>query len=159
MTKVMTSSGEEYTGELLSVRRSELLLLTRKNVDDEHLPDCVNDINRIEVQDIVHVHADGHSDLLAGMGIGFAVGAVGGGAIGYACGDDKTGFFRLSAGDKALIGGVAGGVGGLVIGLISGISSSQGDVNIDHPQPGDLADLKSLSRFPFGEPLFLVNVK
>jgi hypothetical protein len=56
----------------------------------------------------------------AGMGIGAAIGLVVGGAAGFAAGDDKAGFFQMSAGQKAMMGGVAGAGLGLVIGGIVG---------------------------------------
>ncbi len=157
-TRISTVSGGEFSGELLSVRPAELLLLARADAVDDSLPHYVSQIRRVPVKDIAHLHVDGQSRVIEGMGGGFALGAVVGGGIGFLTGDDESGFIRFTAGEKALIGGIAGGAFGLIIGTISGISSSRGGADIDHPQQTDLADLKSKSRFPYGEPLFLQNM-
>ncbi len=158
-TRILTVSGGEFSGELLSVRQAELLLLTRTDAEDDSLPHYVSQIKRVPVNDIAHLHVDGQSRVIEGMGGGFALGAVMGGGIGFLTGDDESGFIRFTAGEKALIGGIAGGAFGLIIGTIAGISSSRGGADIDHPQQTDLADLKSKSRFPYGEPLFLEKMK
>jgi hypothetical protein len=56
----------------------------------------------------------------AGMGIGAAIGLIAGGVIGFALGDDEAGFFQLTAGEKAVLGGGGGAVLGLVVGGIVG---------------------------------------
>jgi hypothetical protein len=56
----------------------------------------------------------------SGMLTGAALGLIVGGVAGLAQGDDKAGFFQLSAGEKAMVGAVAGAGLGLVVGGIVG---------------------------------------
>ncbi len=55
-----------------------------------------------------------------GMVTGAVIGVLLGGVAGLAQGDDKAGFFQMSAGQKAMVGAVAGGGLGLVVGGIVG---------------------------------------
>jgi hypothetical protein len=55
-----------------------------------------------------------------GAGIGFVVGAATGALLGWASGDDKSGFFRWTAGEKAAMAAWALGVVGGVVGAIVG---------------------------------------
>lgn len=55
-----------------------------------------------------------------GMVTGAALGLIVGGVAGFAQGDDKAGFFQLTAGQKAMVGAVAGAGLGLVVGGIVG---------------------------------------
>ncbi|HSE28460.1 MAG TPA: hypothetical protein VLA95_09545 [Gemmatimonadales bacterium] len=59
----------------------------------------------------------------AGMGTGAVIGLLVGGVAGFASGDDESGFFQVTAGQKALAGGLLGAGVGLVIGGIVGASS------------------------------------
>jgi hypothetical protein len=59
----------------------------------------------------------------AGLGIGAATGLLVGSVAGFVQGDDESGFFQLTAGEKALTGGLLGAGVGLVIGGIVGASS------------------------------------
>ncbi|MEJ7813164.1 MAG: hypothetical protein WKG32_22330 [Gemmatimonadaceae bacterium] len=58
-----------------------------------------------------------------GMGMGLLIGAAGGAVLGYASGDDESGFIAFSAGEKAVLSGVVFGVLGTVIGGLAGLSS------------------------------------
>lgn len=58
-----------------------------------------------------------------GMVTGAVLGLIVGGAAGFVQGDDETGFFQLSAGQKAMVGGVLGGGLGLVVGGIIGATT------------------------------------
>ncbi len=63
---------------------------------------------------------------LLGLGLGVAVGGATGALVGYASGDDESGFLQFSAGDKAVMLGVALGAVGGVVGLVTG-ALSRGD--------------------------------
>jgi hypothetical protein len=75
--------------------------------------------NYIEKVKVAKAHAKGKS-ILTGAIIGIVTGAI----IGYALGDDE-GWFALTAGEKAFIGGVIGGGAGCLVGAIVGSSSEK----------------------------------
>jgi hypothetical protein len=57
-----------------------------------------------------------------GLGIGLLAGAASGAAIGHSGGDDKPGWWSLTAGQKASLGGVTGGVLGALFGGLFGVA-------------------------------------
>ena len=57
---------------------------------------------------------------LRGAGYGLLAGAATGGLLGLASGDDTSGFFRLTAGEKAAMGGIMLGLPGALIGAVVG---------------------------------------
>ena len=83
------------------------------------------------------------------MGWGFLSGAVIGGLIGFASGDDEGGFVSFSKEEKALGGGVALGLVGGLIGLIAGIFSSTNDETIKSDTQIALLQLKDYAKYYF----------
>ena len=68
-----------------------------------------------------------------GLGLGLLSGAVTGAAIGFADGDDESGFLTSTAEEKALGGGILlGGAGGL-LGLLVGAAVGSKDVYLPEP--------------------------
>jgi hypothetical protein len=78
---------------------------------------CTAEVMQVEL-------VDRDKGMLEGLGIGLLTGALTGAAMGFADGDDPPGWFSITAGEKAAIGGlVLGGVGGLsgtFVGTVSG---------------------------------------
>jgi hypothetical protein len=60
------------------------------------------------------------SNFLPGLGWGFFAGAVIGGIVGFASGDDPPGWFSMTAGEKAAAGAIGFGALGALVGGISG---------------------------------------
>lgn len=61
----------------------------------------------------IGTHRLGWTPVLIGIGTGVGIGAI----AGYSAGDDHSGdWFRLTAGDKALIGGTLLGIAGAIVG-------------------------------------------
>jgi len=73
---------------------------------------------RMEQVDIYRKGSIGRS-VLVGLGIGAATGAL----LGLISGDDHSGFFSYTAGEKAAGAGLVGGTLGTLIGLIAGVAS------------------------------------
>ena len=82
-----------------------------------------SDIDRIVIQ------REGH--IWSGAGTGFLIGAGAGAIIGLASGDDESGLFRYTAGEKALLSGTFLGIaGGLVGGIVGGVQGMDDDYNL-----------------------------
>ena len=134
---ILLSSGSKIHGELLSVRESALVISV-PGIAQRLSHDTGERIEVIGNQEIKKVTINGGSKVLKGMGWGFVIGGGAGALIGLASGDDppcnQDQFicaFHLSAGQKALLGGVLGGGLGLLVGTIVGIASSSADTEID----------------------------
>jgi hypothetical protein len=81
-----------------------------------------------------------HGNAGRGALIGLFVGAMAGGFIGYAQGDDPPGILSFSAGDKAVLGALLGGGGGALVGVIIG-ASSRTDTWVNVPATGPRVSL------------------
>ncbi len=109
-------------GRLLAVRQDSLFLEVAGTNDSTVV--LLPQVSRIEVSS----GRRGHT--LEGIGIGALAGAGVGALIGLASGDDPPGWFSFSAGDKAVVGGVAFGILGSVIGAIGGSTPTDSWVNV-----------------------------
>ena len=152
---ILLSTGETITGELLSVRDSSIIISTSESFDEREL----ESIATIRNQDIETVIIEGESKVLQGMGLGVLIGGGIGALIGLASGDDTQGFIRFSAGEHAAIGAVLFGGVGFVIGTIAGIATSTGDKMMEALMDYDFSSLKTVARFPVGEPEYLRAIK
>lgn len=112
------ASIEFVTGDVMDAR---IVRLTRNSIDlrgeDEPISRVVplSSVHEIKVTSPA-------SGLAKGAGIGFVVGGVTGVIMGFADGDDTRGWFRMSAGQKALVGGVMLGTVGAVVGGLVGLA-------------------------------------
>ena len=109
-TSVMTG----IRGELITVKPNSLLLL------DAEGKGVSIDIADIKVIRIVKKSKAGKGALY-GLLIGGAAGAL----LGFASGDDESGFFTFTAEEKALMGGASWGIAGLILGGIAGLTSGK----------------------------------
>jgi hypothetical protein len=141
-TLVLTMrGGATVQGELLAVKENRLVLF-----DQDALTGA-----EIDIGDVSKVRVVRPSRIGSGIGKGFLYGALGGGLIGLMSGDDKTGFLRFSAGEKALGLGLFLGIVGIPIGALAGAASGIDeiidlDALTEASQPAVLAKLKTYSR-------------
>jgi hypothetical protein len=109
------SDTEVIEGSLQGIEETDLLILSSEGREVSRIPTA-------QVRE-VRVHRGSRTHALEGFGIGLLSGALFGGFVGLADGDDEPGIIRFSAGEKATMGAVAfgliGGVTGLVIGAVS----------------------------------------
>jgi len=109
------SEDQVIEGSLQGIEENDLLVLPSEETEPSRIPmDQVREFR---------VLRGSKNQALAGLGFGVASGAIVGGLMGLADGDDESGFIQFSAGEKAAMGAVAfgliGGVAGLVIGAVS----------------------------------------
>jgi len=140
---VQKTDGTIIKGELIAVRSSSLL--------DDSLNSSENSVDIREVSSITIINK---SHFWSGLGVGLAIGAGSGALIGLAAGDDRAGWFRFTAGEKATVLGIAFGVIGGVLGGIGGaLEGADQTIKISEPRnPKDVTKLldrlRSVSRFP-----------
>jgi hypothetical protein len=154
--KLLLHSGEEVTGELLSVREHTLLLASVPGTSEAELEKYPETVVVTATEDIARVTIEGHSRVLAGMGIGFLGGLVIG-AIAAPDPDvsDPTGLAETtSRGASALLGGVIG----LGVGLLVGAASSTGTEEFAASGKWSPTVLQRHCRYKEGEPEFMRGI-
>ena len=110
--EITTTEGRVIRAELLAVKNDRLILMENSSFQEKILgPD-----------EIAHLKIDKPTKFLQGLGLGVLSGAAFGGALGFASGNDKPGFFSFSAGEKAAIGAIGLGAVGLVVGGIASVA-------------------------------------
>ena len=105
-------------GTVVGLSRETLTLQPERRSDAFVV--ALSELTRIELSTGRRTHAR------RDMGIGLLIGATGGAIAGRASGDDKGGWFGLTAGEKAQIGAVVFGVAGAIAGaLVAGNTSTE----------------------------------
>jgi hypothetical protein len=164
---VVTTSGESFSGELLSLRSRELVLTTAVDASDSVLAHSPGLILRLPYGDIAAVRAEGHSNLgkgiAIGMGAGIAAGLV---AFAVTANDESDGPHTLTGFGEKIESTMSGAVmfgtftaGGLLLGTVFGAASSQSDIDMDENIALNIGQLRSDVRYPYREPDFLVNMQ
>jgi hypothetical protein len=156
---LLLNNGQEIKGELVSVRDSAVVISTIEDIDEKELASQTASISVIKNQEILHVTVKGKSNLLKGMGLGTLIGVGSGALLGLASGDDPPGWFSFSAGEKAAALGILLGGAGFIVGTIAGVISSKGSKEIEPLPDLDFSSLKSVARYPAGEPGYLREIK
>jgi hypothetical protein len=145
MLIVQKKEGSQENGELIAVKQNSILLLGSSSGTDVSID--VTDINTIKIVK--------KSRALSGLGIGSLIGGGSGAAIGFLSGDDppEQWLFNFSAGEKALIAGMALGVVGGLIGLTAGaLAGTDKTIQIEGKSDLEikvaLANLRQKARIP-----------
>jgi hypothetical protein len=141
---IQKKDGAIIKGELIAVRGASLLLNSTTSSE-----------NSVDMGDVSVITIINKSQLLAGAGIGLLSGATFGIALGIASGSDKpTGWFAMTAGEKAMLAaGLLGGVGAILGGIGGAIAGVDEMIKIREPRDPEkiaklLEKLRSKSRFP-----------
>jgi hypothetical protein len=140
---VQKKDGATIKAELLTVKNNEIILMDSFNMTGITL----------RADEIYSITITKKSSVFKGIGLGLVIGGGSGALLGFASGDDDSGWFRLSAGEKAAVGGLCFGAVGLltggIVGAIKGIDES---VVLEERTPEEmkliLKKLNSRSRFP-----------
>lgn len=149
---VQTKDGRAVKAELLAVKERNLILM-----DTLTSSEIVIGIDQARSIKIVK-----KSKLFQGLGLGLLVGGGGGAGIGFLSGDDKGGWFALTAEEKALYGAVGFGILGSALGGIYGIIKGTDEyVETEGMTPqeieGILIKLDGKARFPQRQPQDILN--
>jgi len=137
MATIHTTGGETVKGWFYKMEDDRVVLLPSKNKNFK----AVNDNINLGVDQIRTISFRKKNSVLKGTLLGLGIGAVAGIIIGFASGDDKkepyydynqdpygignffvsiNNAFTMTAGEKALAGGIGLGVSGAIIGTIIG---------------------------------------
>jgi len=107
---IQKNDGQKIRGELLAVKEKSLILM-----DSSSLSGVTVDIGEINIIRVVK-----KSKLFQGLGYGLLIGGGSGALLGFASGNDKPGWFSLTAGQKAALGALGFGVLAMSVGGIWG---------------------------------------
>lgn len=148
---VITKEGRGIKGELLVVKEDKLILMD---------PSSLTGVE-VAIDEVKHIQIVKKSKFLKGLSMGLLIGGLGGAVIGLLDGDDPSGFFAMTAGQKALAGalglGLLGAPIGGIWGMIKGLDESI-DLTGKSPDEVKLIMNKLRSYARFGEK-FPENIK
>lgn len=140
---IQKKDGQSVRGELLTVKGNLLLVMESGSLSGIS----------VDIGDIHDIKIVKKSRFLKGLGFGLLIGGGGGALLGFLSGDDPPGWFSMTAGQKALLGGLAFGILGAPIGGIWGtIKGIDESIVLESRSPEEikliLKKLNSKSRFP-----------
>lgn len=118
----LTSTSSSTTGQLYQASDSSIVLLQKKK-NVKRTDSLKYSLLTIKVSDIDELSIYNKGRVGRGAWQGFMIGAFTGALIGFVSGDDKEGWIRFTAGEKAAITGVSLGLVGTLIGVIAGSSA------------------------------------
>ncbi|MCB9259062.1 MAG: hypothetical protein H6612_06850 [Ignavibacteriales bacterium] len=117
---IITNDKDTLVGNLFSVEEEKIKI-------NKSLNSNFNQIDSLHYSNIFSVTIIKESQVSSSMGNGFLIGAGIGLLLGLASGDDEGSFIRFSAGQKALMGGVAFGLAGALMGSAVGVGLSENE--------------------------------
>lgn len=140
---VQTKEGKSIKGELLTVKSDVIILMDSLN--QTGITQKINEITKITIVK--------KGSFFKGMGLGLVIGGGSGALLGLASGDDKPGWFSMTAGQKAAVGGLGLGIiSALTGGIIEAIKGIDETVVLEGRTPGEMSrilkKLNSKSRSP-----------
>ena len=151
------NDGTDYTGELLVVRDSIMIVCEEYDADEQELADSVYALFVLNNRDIKLIELSVGKHLGIGAGVGYLAGALAGGVAAYSAysGPDRYGAFH------AYVGATVGGfVGAIIGGTIGYFFTDYGDVYEQaNPEEYDFKKLNIYARYVNNEPGYLNNVK
>jgi hypothetical protein len=149
---IQTKDGRTVKAELLAVKGRDLIMR-----DSSAISEVIVGIDEARSIKVIK-----KSKFFQGLGWGLLVGGGGGAGIGFLSGDDKGGWFALTAEEKALAGGIFFGALGSALGGIYGIIKGMDEyVETEGKAPqeieGILIKLDRKARFLQRQPQAILN--
>jgi hypothetical protein len=150
--RIEKTDGSILQGELLALKGEDLVI-----ADTGSYEKVIVNVGEMKSVRIVK-----KSGFLKGIGLGLLAGGGTGMLLGFASGNDDPGWFSMTAGQKAALGGLALGVLGTGIGGVCGaISGIDESIELSRLSEDDktavLRKLQTKSRFKKGYPLTLAD--
>ena len=129
---IQKKDGQVTKAELLAVKERQLILM-----DSLTLSEVVVGIDEVKSIQVVK-----KSRLFKGLGLGLLSGGGAGAGLGLLSGNDRPGWFSFTAGQKALLGGLAFGSLGAMIGGIYGVIKGMDEsVDTEGRTPREMEDI------------------
>jgi hypothetical protein len=147
---IIMNDGEEYTGELLIVRDSTMLLCKEYEASEEDLTDLVHPFYSVQNHDIIMIELKGESHIIVAILFGILTGFLAGVTIAF-------GYDIASPAPVLFVVGI-----GMLIGGIIGVSNTTYDEVVyeyANPEEYDFTKLNIYSRYGGKEPEYLKKIK
>ena len=156
------NDGTDYTGELLVVRDSIMIVCEEYDADEQELADSVYALFVLNNRDIKLIELSVGSYLKAGISVGYLAGALAGGVAAYSDYHQRT-----YSGPKpygvlhASVGASAGGLVGAIIGGTIGYFFTKYEDVYEQaiPEEYDFKQLNIYARYVYEEPEYLKKIK
>jgi len=164
---VMMRDGEEYTGELLTIRDSTMILCERYNAREKDLAESVFSFFSLNNRDIRYIEIEGEGNPLFGIIFGGVTGALIGAAV-YKSEDeeekkpDENSFgFNFNINFDPVTGCCIGGLVGVFVGGIIGYNIKDDEPIYIYVKSDeyDFTQLNIYSRYGGEEPEYLKEIK
>jgi hypothetical protein len=148
------NEGTDYTGELLVVRDSIMIVCEEYDADEQELADSVYALFKLNNRDIKLIELSVGNYSRTGAGIGFLAGALAGGVTASSSSDP---YVVLKTWGGAAIGGFAGAIIGGAIGFF--FTNYEDVYEQANPEEYDFKKLNIYARYVNNEPDFLNKIK
>jgi len=164
---IMMRDGEEYTGELLTIRDSTMIMCERHNAREKDLADSVFSFFSLKNRDIRYIEIEGEGNPLFGIIFGGVTGALIGAAV-YKSEEeeekkpDENSFgFNFNINFDPATGCCIGGLVGVFAGGIIGYNITEDEPIYIYEKSDeyDFTQLNIYSRYGGEEPEYLKNLK
>ncbi len=147
------NDGSDYTGELLTVRDSIMIVCEEYEADEQELADSVYAFFVLNNRDIKLIELYVGNYLGTGISVGYLTGTAAGTAVGY----NSRPYGAWSAFGGAVVGGFVGAIiGGIIGAFIPDYDFVYEDAN---PEEYDFKKLNIYARYVNNEPEFLKKIK
>ena len=154
---IKMNDGTDYSGELLVVRDSIMIICEEYYADEQELADSVYALFVLNNRDIKLIELSVGKHLGIGVGVGFIAGSLAGGVAAYSAysGPDPYGAFHAYVG--AAVGGFVGAIIGGTIGFF--FTNYEEVYEQANPEEYDFERLNIYSRYGNKDPDYLKEIK
>jgi hypothetical protein len=157
--EVYVANGSRYSGELLSVRDTSIVIGLVMDAQESAFMSDSTTVQVIGKSEIRLVQMEGKSYMLVGAAIGLLAGGGIGAAIGASGKQEKEDVIGPVKALESGTGVLVGMVGGLLVGLAVGGAASSKDVAFTNQRGESMDILRPYARYQFGEPAVLKRRK
>ncbi|MFC2103281.1 hypothetical protein ACFLSS_02515 [Bacteroidota bacterium] len=154
---IVMNNGKEYTGELLRVRDSTMILCKKYEAGEEDLRDFVYPLYSLRNNNIKLIELTGENHLIAGIIFGALAGAVSVPAYGLTTG--QLGLFDDTDIETACL--VGTGIGMLIGGFIGGSNTTSDEIVYEYANPEEynFTRLNIYARYGGEEPDYFKEIR
>lgn len=152
--KAITTSGLQFNGELLSVRKNSLMILSPSTCRyNKRWWECVDQLKRTDIQKLI---IKGNSYILTGLGIGTILGLV---SIPITVDLNPGGFINIPRPRFSERTSINVFLGCIIVGGIIGLLNTTKDKVIEPFSEYEISGLSVYAKYPHGEPKILKQIE